>query len=299
MAGRRLLLVVNPASGRRRSLAWAKKAQDTMSQNNIGSDLVVSEYPGHMTKLIGDVDLDRYTGLGVVGGDGSVRELVIALQQRPESSFPPIGLLAAGTGNSLHQDLGIQDPREGLRRIIADDVRTVDLLRVRLDGHVTYCINIVGWAAAAAIGRRAESIRWMGRARYAIATLIEVFRAKRLKVQLETEGQIQGKHLFLAVGCNTQYAGSNMRLAPMAAINDGLVDLITFGNASRLQMMKLFTDVYSGAHLSHPAVECIRVPKYTIKSEEPSLVNLDGDLTENSCNEIDVEVIPNALQIYA
>lgn len=275
-----------------------ERVRAAFSEGDAQVEFLFTERAGHATDIGRAIDLSGCDGLCVLGGDGTVHELINGLLQRPAPISIPIGLIAAGTGNSLHQDLGIEDPWQGVSRILAGGVQSLDLMRVKLGEHIVWCVNLVGWGAVADISARAERLRWLGVSRYSLAALVEILIARRRPATLVVDGVTQEDAFHLTVGCNTKFVGRGMRLAPRASVCDGRIDLVIVRKASRYQMLRLFCLVYSGLHLSLPYVDCLSTRQFSVRTEQPGSINLDGNVTSEQFSEIEVEIVPAALQVF-
>ena len=45
-----------------------------------------------------------------------------------------------------------------------------------------------------------------------------------------------------------------MKMAPLAQMDDGLIDLLVVRKAGRMKLLKLFTKIFKGGHVGDPAV---------------------------------------------
>jgi diacylglycerol kinase family enzyme len=87
------------------------------------------------------------------------------------------------------------------------------------------------------------------------------------------------ERVSLACVCNGQYAGGGMWFAPMAMPDDGQLDLVSFGDASRLELLRNSGAVYRGEHIDHPKVKTTRgrVITATPTGNDPVLLDVDGE----------------------
>jgi ATP-dependent Lhr-like helicase len=126
--------------------------------------------------------------------------------------------------------------------IVNQQRRLIDLAEVSLGGQVVYAFNIIGWGLVADVNVRAEKFRWMGPVRYTVATIVELFRSKR-RVGRLTFGDcvIDGGFCFV-LACNTMHTGKQMKMAPRATLDDGLIDLVVVRHGPGLfKMLSLFS----------------------------------------------------------
>jgi len=298
MATRKYLLIANPVSGQGHAVASLSRVAGRLEEAGLLTTQRESQHAGDIEEMVASCDPETYTGVCIAGGDGSVRECATGLQRNPQGRHLCVGMIGSGTGNSIHRALGLGDLETCVARIIAGQTRPIDLLRVDADQETFYGVNLVGWGAAASLGARAESMRWLGRSRYAFATLVEVARATKRRAELVTGEQVIADSAFLILGCNTEYGGWQMRLAPQASITDGLIDLTVVHKATRLQLLRLFSKVYSGRHVDEAAVHYLQVPNYSIVSDEPHGLNLDGDVLEGRFRRVDVAVVQEGMNVY-
>ena len=247
-------VVVNPRSGTRRSLATLDEIKPIFAAAGAELHVHVTTHAGHAAELAKTLDLDGCDGFCLIGGDGTLHEVVGGLMQRETPMAVPIGIIPGGTGDSVAQHFDCLDPAEAARRVVAGHTQPLDAVRVQMGGEVAHCVNIAGWGAMVDINRTAERLRVLGPPRYAMAALAHIVRAKRRRARLVLDGQVLEDRFLLVAVCNTQYTGKGMRLAPMADSADGKLDVVLVRQATRLQMLQLFRRVFAGSHLSLPCV---------------------------------------------
>jgi YegS/Rv2252/BmrU family lipid kinase len=294
---KRFLLVANPASGSPPRASVREHALVGLRAAPGQVDLRVTQRAGHALEIARETDLAGYDALCVLGGDGTLHEVASGLLQRPQRASIPLGLIPAGTGNSLGQSLGIVDAAEGVRRILSGSPRPVDVVRVQAGGATHYCLNLIGWAAGHAINATAERLRWLGSPRYAAAALVHVLTARPRPARIVLDGEQIEDEFLLVLACNTRYVGSGMLAAPRAAIDDGLLDVVIVRRASRRRMLMLLQRVHDGSHIEMPEVECHQVRSLRIETAAPESLNLDGEL--KGTTPLIAEMMPGAIQLLA
>jgi len=84
-----------------------------------------------------------------------------------------------------------------------------------------------------------------------------------------------------------------MWIAPHADASDGILDVMTVGPISGIELIRLFSRISSGTHLSHPAVRRYRAQRVVIDPVMASPLHLDGEMSGSTSEE--VEVLPNAV----
>lgn len=326
---KRLLVVLNPHAGRgAASAAWAA-AEPVLRAAGCAPQVVETKRPGHAREVLSAMPQGTCDAVVVVGGDGTLHEAVNGLMMAGAPT-PPLGLIPAGTGNSLATDLRCFDPGEAARAIVDGQTRPLDVMEVRFgrradsragteaspkSTRTVYAFNIVGWGLAADAGARAHWLRsrapWLGSYRYAVANVLELLCRRvwgarlRLVSGGETEEFVEGD-LVMALACNTQHTGAGMRIAPRARLDDGLLDLIIVPKLSRARLLTLMGMIPSGRHLAALELRYRQVSSFELAGENVDRapdkdrwrLNVDGEiLLETRAPVFEVSVCAGALNL--
>jgi hypothetical protein len=104
------IVIFNPHGGTRRAAAIVA-ALTERTKERVEWTLWPTKSQGHAKRMCEAVsDWTRYDALFVVGGDGTLHEVVNGILSpqacAPAATAPPIGLLPGGSGNSVARDLG-------------------------------------------------------------------------------------------------------------------------------------------------------------------------------------------------
>ena len=297
MSPRRFVLVVNPLGGRGKGPDVVELVRPLFAEAGCELDVRVTGRPGHAAEIAETIDLVDCDGLCAVGGDGTVHQVASGLMRREEGRRTPLGVIPAGSGNSVLEHLRCQDPQTAVARIISGSTRPLDVMHVKMTGGEAFCVNIAGWGAVVDINVRAERLRSLGPSRYALAALGSILRVRRRRASLVLDDrQIDDEFLFV-VACNTKFTGKRMQLAPRAEIDDGKMDVVVVRPTSRRQLIQLFQRVFDGSHVSLACVDCYQVSKLVVTPEQSEGLNLDGELVGST--PFAAEVLPGALRIFA
>uniref|UniRef100_A0A3Q0R9P4 sphingosine kinase n=1 Tax=Amphilophus citrinellus TaxID=61819 RepID=A0A3Q0R9P4_AMPCI len=102
---RRLLLLVNPCSGRGQAMQWCQThILPMIREANISYNLIQTERQNHARELIREISLPEWDGIIIVSGDGLLHEVLNGLMERPDweqAIKTPVGILPCGSGNAL------------------------------------------------------------------------------------------------------------------------------------------------------------------------------------------------------
>jgi YegS/Rv2252/BmrU family lipid kinase len=296
MAAKRFVVVVNPRGGTRRGMAVLESVKPVFHAAGAELEVHVTTHKGHAQELAKTINLEEYDGFCVVGGDGTLHEAVGGLMQQNDPKSIPLGVIPAGTGNSVLQSLECFDPLEAVRRIIAGNAHPLDVIRVTMGNEVAYCVNIVGWGNVVDINFSAERLRALGPSRYAVAAMLHVLRAKTHRATLVLDDKIVEDEFALIIACNTKFTGKGMLIAPRAEMNDGKIDVIVVRRSPRLQLCKLLKKVSNGSHVSLSCVEYYHVKSFSIKSDNRESLNLDGEVKGST--PVSADIMCGALRLF-
>ena len=261
-------LLVNPKGGHKKGLEIYEKVKHVFTNADTNVTVLHTEYAGHAFDFANTLDFAGYDGLCAIGGDGTMYELINGMLKRDDNHKIPIGLITGGTGNSFMYDVDCLDPLDAAKRIVQHKLRPLDIAKVNANGELFYSFNIIGWGLATDAGKLAEKLRWLGGVRYDVASIIEVLKGKDRIATLTLEKEVIKENFIFIIGCNTIHTGKAMKMAPLAQLNDGKIDLIIVRKTSRINLLKLFPKLFSGDHIKSPLVEYRQVKNFSISLEE-------------------------------
>jgi YegS/Rv2252/BmrU family lipid kinase len=295
------VFLVNPAAangstGRR----WPEIAHRAAGVGLEG-DALISERRGHLGELARDAALRGARLLVVVGGDGSVNEVVNGLAGLPEP--PALALLPRGTGGDFVRTFGIPDGVEDAARIALDgETQAVDLGRVTYrawDGHEDGALfaNVASAGMSGAIAQRAnDTSKALGaKASYLWATFAVFAGWSAVETRLTVDGETRSGPMFDVVVANGRFFGGGMKMCPDAVAGDGLLDVVTIGDVTKRDLVLTMPKIYRGTHLPHPRAEALRGRLVTVETGEPVPVQLDGE--QPGTTPARFEVLPGALRL--
>ena len=100
--------MVNPYSGKKKGEKVALEAKKLLEESGILVEIYRSSHPGHLIELSANITANDDDIFAVVGGDGSMSEVITGRMRNSEHSKSPIvAFVPAGTGNSHAYDLKI------------------------------------------------------------------------------------------------------------------------------------------------------------------------------------------------
>ena len=292
----RVALLVNPSAGRGAGRRLAPEVRERLRQAGVEGEIEFTSRPGEMRALVAAALRDGAECVAVAGGDGSVNEAVngyVGIARENQA----LAIIPLGTGNDFAKMLGVgNDWRHACDRIASDRPRRVDA--GRCNGHVF--ANGIGAGFDAQVALEANGIRWLrGNAVYGLAlarTLLLRYATPNARI-VHDGGVIEGRITMLAAANGTTYGGA-FRIAPGADIADGMLDLMVAERLSRIGIIGFIPHVLRGTHVGRRGVTMVRTRRLVVETEEPLVVHADGEIIDRAAKRLEVEVLPEAMQIY-
>jgi len=258
-----------------------------------------SEAPGHLTELARQAVDDGARLLVVVGGDGAFHEVLNGVVGRDVE----LGLMMRGTGMDFPRTYGVPtDPADAADVAVNGVTRDIDLGRVTYrswaGGEATqHFANIGSAGMSAAVARHANSKSKAlgGKASFFVALTQVFFSWRNVEMHVTVDQEERRGLINNTVVANGQYHGGGMWLAPEARPDDGLFDVLVFGDLTKADFVRNVAKIYRGTHLSHPKIEQLRGRTVEIDAGEPLPIELDGE--QPGTTPARFEIVPRALRV--
>jgi len=97
-------------------------------------------------------------------------------------------------------------------------------------------------------------------------------------IELSLDGQGCEMRVNSVLVCNGRYFGGGMFIAPGAMIDDGLFQVVTLGDLSKLELVANVPRAYRGTHLTHPKVDSFQAREVEVVARQRMLLQADGEL---------------------
>ncbi|KAM9353662.1 sphingosine kinase 2 [Symphorus nematophorus] len=206
---RRLLLLVNPFSGRGQAMQWCQThILPMIREANISYNLIQTERQNHARELIREILLPEWDGIIIVSGDGLLHEVINGLMERPDweqAIKTPVGILPCGSGNALagsinHNagyDMCLREPLllNCCFLLCRGGVRPMDVVSVTTSPPPSnnsrptaprrlFSFLSVAWGFVSDVDIESERYRGLGSARFTLGTLVRIASLRSYKGRL-------------------------------------------------------------------------------------------------------------------
>jgi len=285
---------LNPKAGNGSPLKIFHQIEEELKSNNVQYTVFKSQGKRDIFHHVMSGDMPVCDVLCSMGGDGTIHETADALMQSGKANDFPMAVIPSGTGNAFAQTLGELQPKKAIRKILQGEAIKIDAMEIKQGAEVSYAVNIIGWGMASKVNQISDQLRALGGIRYNIASLIGIATMKKKRLALRMNQEVIDEDALLFLALNTVYTGKGMKMAPDADFSDGLIDIIMFKSANKLQVINIFLKLFSGKHIFDPRVTYKQVESFSLLSEGDEL-NIDGE--NQGSTPIDVRVIKKCITL--
>jgi YegS/Rv2252/BmrU family lipid kinase len=228
----------------------------------------------------------------VMSGDGLVGQVGGALAETDAT----LGIIPGGRGNDLARVLGIPSDPDGAVAVLADGkTRSIDVGEA--NGQRFLGVASCGFDSDAnRIANEARLVKGNLVYAYAAIRALIAWRPASFTLVLDDGDPIAYRGYSVAAG-NSRAFGGGMFVAPHAELDDGMLDVITVSDVSKLRYVRGLPKAFKGAHLLNEEVTERRAAKVEIRADRDFAVYADGEhLTDLPAT---VSVLPQALRVIA
>jgi len=294
------VFLVNPASaGGSTGRRWPEIAHRAAALG-LSGDALISEAPGQLTSLAAQAVEQGAELLVVVGGDGSVNEVVNGIAGAKDVD---LAVVPRGTGWDFARTFGIpRDVDRALEIALHANVRELDLGRVSYrtwagaEAHAHFA-NVASAGISGAIAQRANetSKALGGKVSYYWSTLAVFARWQTGEMRVSVDEETRAGKMIDVMVANGRFLGGGMMMLPEAEPDDGLFDVMLLGDVTKRDLLFTLPKTYRGTHLPHPRLEVLRGSVVTVDAPEALPIEIDGE--QPGTTPARFEVVPRALRL--
>ncbi|MEE2960451.1 MAG: diacylglycerol kinase family protein [Myxococcota bacterium] len=303
-----ICVIANPmAAGGKAAGAW-RAAYERVFGKGTKPEIRLTTRPRHATELTRQAILDGFDTVLVVGGDGTLNEVVNGFFDDEGNLIgeeTALAVVPAGTGGDFARTLGMYAAPPA-HIIEHSKSQFVDVGRLICDDGYQqsrrHFINISSFGSSGAITEKVNSSGKIlgGKLTYLLGTVLGLMTYKNCRIHLKVD-DIYDRVVdanMVAVA-NARYFGGSMKIAPRAVLNDGLFDVIILEDVGLMDFLKHNPKVYKGEHLGLEGFSMVRGKKIeaTAVDRRPCAIECDGELSGKL--PVVYEVVPQAIKVWA
>ena len=265
-----IYFIVNPFSGGGKTKGIGEKIQTYLDHNQFEYTVQFTEAPGHATQLAKAATSSKHSIIVAVGGDGTVNEVAAGLI----NSDKIMGIIPAGSGNGLAMHLGIgRDIPKAIA--VLNNGLPIKIDTCELNGRPY--INLAGIGFDALIAYQTANSKTRGFLAYAWQSIRSALVYKAKKYQLLIDGKSFEKEALIIEVANAPMFGYNFTVAPLAKLNDGLLEIVVIRKAWKWRYIMMIPRFLNGTVHKSNLVERYTAKTVSIKLNAPAPVHVDGE----------------------
>lgn len=281
-------VIVNPNAGKRKGEKdWLQIASE-LNAAGIQFTNVFTEHRNHAVNLTRKYIENGYRNLIVVGGDGTLNEVVngIFTQHHIPPSEITLAMIPVGTGNDWCRMFNIPgDYKQAVKLILKHKIFTQDTGTIKYISNegkevTRFFINMAGMGFDALVAQKTNKQKDMGKSNplsYVVNIFSSLFSYSVTEVTILLEQEKIVTDLFsMSVGI-CQYNGGGMKQAPEALPDDGLFDLTIIRPVGKFKIIRNILKLFDGSFTHMPEVSTYRSSKIIIHSDPPMYLEADGE----------------------
>ncbi len=281
-------VIVNPVAGGGRGLDDFPQVSKLLRDAQVRCEPVFTEHKFHATELTVSAVREGYRHIIVVGGDGTLHEVVngLFIQQEVRPDEVLLAVVAVGTGNDWVRMFGISSRYQDAVRAITDgcsflqDVGVVSYEEAHYR-QSRYIVNVAGAGFDAFVVRKLSHLKKKGhtsRWRYTWCVVKSFFRYKSTGVKVWVDDRLIYNNLLLSAAVGIcKFNGGGVQQLPEAVPDDGMLDLSLIRPIHFWHVLFRFHYLFNGGIYRIRHILQARGSRIRIESSPEVSVEADGE----------------------
>lgn len=263
-----ILVVFNPVAHSGKSKHDYELFLQFIREQKLTYTTYITEKSNNTANIESILNQEQFDAISVVGGDGTLNQTINA----KSAHHIPIHPIPAGTGNDLvkmvYPDLPLTTVFE---KILSNNFRKIDIWQC----NDSYFINGFGSGFDGAVSHATHGKQYplFPQLKYwlEILKLILGYRSKTLTINNETRKN------FMLAAANGKVYGGGFKVAPEAAVDDSLLDIIEIAPVQVWKRFFYLPQIERGKHLQLSIINHYRTKEIHLTSPKLLRAHLDGE----------------------
>ncbi len=300
------LMLVNPEAGGGRAMEDFPRISLLLRQAGIEFEPIFAEYPTHTVELTVKAVNDGFRKIIIVGGDGTLHEVVngLFIQKSAEAKEVLLALIAVKKNSDWLRSYGAPASyAEAIEAIAAGYTMLQDVGVVTYEQsqykQQRYMANVASVGFGAFIVKRTAHLRNKGVNRpwrYAWNAARAFFRYKSTGVKVWVDDKLIHNNLLMSMFVGVcRYNNRGMQLLPEAIADDGLLDLSLVRPVYIWHILFRLKYLFNGKIYKIGHVHKARGKKIRIESIPETLLEVDGTVLGDT--PIEFHILQRAINV--
>lgn len=301
------IFIVNPISGHGRAQRIYMNIMANSKYNHLKFVTFHTKHIGHAEEItrhiVKEYDVAEITSLIVLGGDGTLHEVLNGLDDKAV----PVSFIPGGSGNDFARGLNItRNPTKAMQQIYPNPKQLDYWMGVyRVYGNKNTqsrnFVNTIGFGFDAITAKSANQSKVkkmlnkfkLGTVNYVFAVLKEIMFYKPVVLTVEMDGMKKRfSRCFLITVNNHPYIGGGMKINPQAKNEQKYFSILVIDSISKWKVLFLLGTVFTGQHTRFKEVQIFKASKINISSDRNIPYQVDGETGYTTHCEVEKENKP-------
>ena len=280
------LFVVNERSGARRRF----DVRDIIRRTMTGPfEIVPCGAKDDLDAIVDRAEAEGFDVLYAAGGDGTVHETAKRLIGRK----PALGILPIGSGNGFARHIGLpMDPEKSLLACRGGRVVTIDTAEV----NGTPFVGVMGMGFDAVVAERFAMSEVRGLKTYLREGLLAFRRFRAEEYEIAAESTTLTVRAFVVAIANSGQYGNDARIAPLASLQDGVLDVVVVDDIKLVQAAALVPRLFRGTIDKSKRATIVQGKRIEIRRPAAGAAQLDGEPVSLP-ERLSVRIVPQSLRV--
>lgn len=291
------MYLVNPVSGTVKKSNVLQLIKDKTTAFEIHFEIMETNAKGDYDYLKDKITTEGITDIVVVGGDGSVNQVVDALRETDVL----FGIIPMGSGNGLAFCAGIpKNSSKAIDIVLEGGYGYVDAFTI--NKRFSCMLSGLGFDAQVAHDFAKKASR--GLLTYTQQSLVQYFKANPYLFEIVLDNfSFYCDAFFISIANSNQF-GNHFTIAPEASLDDGLLDIVIVQKMSKAKLPFAILRQVRGNNKMGQLVEDMtkknilyfQTPSLTIRNLKLAPFHIDGEPAETD-EEYKVNIIPKCFKL--
>jgi len=283
MLERKFIYLINPISGTRKKDKVRKMIERETESRGFTYLLLPTNATGDYDDIKDLVHQRGFTDIILIGGDGTVNQVVGALKELPVR----FGIIPLGSGNGLARSAGIpQHPSAALSLVFEGTSSRVDAFTI--NNRFSCMLSGLGLDARVAYEFSRASSR--GVITYTQQSIVQFFKAQPYLFEVAIDQFSFFTDAFFISIANSNQFGNQVTIAPQASIRDGLLDIVIVQKMNKAKLPFAILKQIRGNNrlqglieeMSQKNILYFQTPTLTIQNPKLAPLHIDGEPAETA-----------------
>ncbi len=295
--------VVNPESrGGETGRTWEKKLKVIEKHLTYPFTYRIAKGIGTGVQTTKELIEEGHTMIISVGGEGTANEVVNGIMESRKQVV--MGFIKSGTVNDYLKVINWPSSLEEQVKLLneAKTVKTPLTFCEAIGERSRYGLNVADVGIGTSISYDASvkrSITWIKSGlRYTLLAIKAIVKWRNIPCTITTDNEKIEGNLSLFMAGFSKESGA-YRVLPKANPWGEKMAYLAAMNFSKIKMIRLMGILKKGEHEGYPNVHMDFTSKAVIESNEPMMVEVDGEVFGYNTNKIIVKAIPNAIDVIS